>query len=53
VSTDYAQGAWELCVGVVNGSGRFKGMFDFVLWYAKLLEGEGRLDEYNQTKRPE
>ena len=51
VSTDYSQGAWELCVGVVNGAERFKGMFDFVLWYAELLKKEGRLDEYTQSKR--
>ena len=51
VSTDYAQGAWELCVGVINGSLRFKGMFDFVQWYARLLDQEGRLDDYKQSKR--
>jgi len=50
VSTDYSQGAWELCVGVINGAGRFKGMFDFVLWYAKLLDKEGRLEEYQNFK---
>lgn len=50
VSTDYAQGAWELCVGVVNGAERFKGMFDFMRWYASLLEKEGRLDEYTTTR---
>lgn len=42
--TDYSQGAWEMCVGVVNNSERFRGMFDFVLWYAKLLEKEQSLD---------
>ena len=50
VSTDYAQGAWELCVGVVNGAERFKGMFDFMRWYASLLDKEGRLDEYTTTR---
>lgn len=50
VSNDYARGAWELCVDVVNGSERFKGMFDFVLWYAKLLADEGRLEEYTKSK---
>jgi hypothetical protein len=51
VGTDYAQGVWTLCVDVVNGSERFRGMFDFVLWYANLLESEGRLEEYKQNKR--
>jgi len=41
-SNDYQQGAWEMCVAVINGSERFKGIFDFVLWYAKLLEQEAR-----------
>lgn len=50
ISTDYSQGAWELCVGVVNGSARFKGMFDFVQWYAKILEKEGMLDEFKNFK---
>jgi len=51
VSTDYSQGAWELCVGIINGAEKFKGMFDFVQWYVKLLEQEGRLDEHKETKR--
>jgi len=51
VSTDFSQGAWELCVGMINGADRFKGMFAFVQWYAELLKKEGRLDEYTQTKR--
>jgi len=41
-STDYQQAAWEMSVAVINGSERFKGIFDFVLWYAKLLGEEGR-----------
>ena len=50
VSTDYAKGAWELCVGVVNGAESVKGMFDFVQWYAKLLDQEGRAEEYKKLK---
>lgn len=48
--TDYSQGAWEMCVGVVNNSERFRGMFDFVLWYAKLLEKEHSLDAFKENK---
>jgi len=50
VSTDYSQGAWEMCVGVINASERFKGMFDFVQWYARVLDKEGRLEEYTTYK---
>ena len=50
VSTDYSRGAWELCVGFINGSESFRGMFDFCQWYAKLLEKEGRLDDFKETK---
>ena len=52
-STDYHQGAWEMCVAVINGSERFKGIFDFVQWYAKLLDQEGRLEHFTQSNRPE
>jgi hypothetical protein len=52
VSTDYHNGVWEMSVGVMNSSERFKGIFDFVLWYARLLEQEGRLEEYTQYNRP-
>ncbi|MFP5239070.1 MAG: hypothetical protein ACLGQW_04480 [Acidobacteriota bacterium] len=38
--TDYSAGAWEMCVGVVNNAERFRGMYDFVLWYSKLLDSE-------------
>jgi len=49
VSTDYHKAAWEMSVAVVNGSERFKGIFDFVLWYAKVLEEEGRLEHFMRS----
>jgi len=49
VSTDYHRAAWEMSVAVINGSERFKGIFDFVLWYAKLLDGEGQLERFMRS----
>ena len=53
VSTDYHNAAWEMSVAVVNGSERFKGIFDFVLWYAKLLGEEGRLNQFTRPNHPQ
>jgi len=47
--TDYSAGAWEMCVGVVNNAERFRGMFDFVLWYAKLLERDKSLEPFKDN----
>jgi hypothetical protein len=42
-ANEYNQGAWELCLGVIGGSQRFQGMFDFCNWYRDLLAREGKL----------
>ena len=39
--TDFAKGAWEAGVGLVNGSEKFRGVLAFCTWYARLLEREG------------
>jgi hypothetical protein len=36
--TDYSRGAWEMCLGVINGSERFRGILDFCQWYAGQKE---------------
>ncbi len=40
-STQYARGAFELCLGIINQEDRFLGMFEFACWYRDLLEREG------------
>ena len=40
-STTYAQGAFEMCLGIINDNEKLKGMFDFACWYEKLLRKEG------------
>jgi hypothetical protein len=40
-STEYSKGAWELCLGVMNGSERHRGMYEFCVWYQELLAREG------------
>ncbi|ABW65916.1 hypothetical protein [Desulfosudis oleivorans] len=40
-STQYARGAFELCLGIINEEERALGMFAFASWYRDLLEKEG------------
>jgi len=40
-SNSYAQGALEMCLGIINDEEKIRGMFDFAFWYARLLEKEG------------
>jgi hypothetical protein len=40
-SEEFAKGAWELCLGVMNGSERHRGMYAFCKWYRELLTREG------------
>lgn len=40
-SEEFAKGAWELCLGVMSGSERHRGMYAFCKWYRELLAREG------------
>jgi hypothetical protein len=40
-SDEFAKGAWELCMGVMSGSERHRGMYAFCKWYKELLAREG------------
>ena len=40
-SNDYAKGAFELCLGIINEDEKSLGMFDFACWYRELLKKEG------------
>jgi hypothetical protein len=39
-SNAFGQGAWEMCVGIVNDDERFKGMYEFACWYRDVLNRE-------------
>ena len=49
-SQEFAKGAWELCVGVMSGSERHRGMYAFCKWYKELLVREGLDAELGPTK---
>ena len=40
-SNEYGQGAFRMCLGIINEEDRYKGMFDFACWYYELLKREG------------
>jgi hypothetical protein len=40
-SNAYARGVLEISMGLVNEEDRFRGMFEFALWYHELLKQEG------------
>jgi hypothetical protein len=44
-STDYAKGAFEICLGIINENEKCQGMFDFACWYRELLIKEGVEDK--------
>lgn len=37
----YGRGVWEMALGIINDEERFKGMYEFSLWYHELLKKEG------------
>ncbi|MBU4317329.1 MAG: hypothetical protein KKF30_08645 [Proteobacteria bacterium] len=40
-SNEYGQGAFQLCLGLINEEDRYRGMFEFACWYYELLKKEG------------
>lgn len=40
-SNTFAQGALEMCLGIVNNDEKIRGMFEFSCWYRELLRQEG------------
>ncbi len=40
-SNTFAQGAFEMCLGIINGEEKIRGMYEFSLWYQALLQKEG------------
>jgi len=43
-SNEFARGAFELCLGIINEDEKCQGMFAFSCWYRELLEKEGKAD---------
>jgi hypothetical protein len=43
-SNDFASGVLDICLGIVNGDERYRGMFEFSLWYHNVLKKEGVSD---------
>ncbi len=41
-SNEYGQGAFDMCLGIINNKERYKGMYDFACWYQELLKKEGK-----------
>ncbi len=39
-SNSFAQGAFEMCLGIINDDEKIRGMYEFALFYANLLEKE-------------
>ncbi|NOX33361.1 MAG: hypothetical protein GXP56_06430 [Deltaproteobacteria bacterium] len=40
-SNTFAQGALEMCLGIINDDEKIRGMFEFACWYENLLKKEG------------
>ncbi|MBW1866683.1 MAG: hypothetical protein JRI38_02900 [Deltaproteobacteria bacterium] len=40
-SNAYGRGVVDICHGIINNDERFQGMYDFAIWYRKLLAKEG------------
>ena len=43
-SNAYGSGVLEICLGIVNNDEKYKGMFEFSIWYHELLQKEGHLE---------
>ena len=37
----FAQGAFEMCLGIINNDEKIRGMSEFASWYDNLLKKEG------------
>lgn len=43
-SNAYGRGVLDLCLGLINGDDRYRGMYEFSCWYAELLKREGHAE---------
>ncbi len=40
-TNSFAEGAFEMCLGIINDDEKIRGMFEFAAWYSDLLAREG------------
>ncbi|MBI9086574.1 MAG: hypothetical protein JEZ11_23455 [Desulfobacterales bacterium] len=40
-SNAFAEGAFEMCLGIINSEEKIRGMYEFANWYTELLKREG------------
>ncbi len=40
-SNAYGRGVFDICLGIINNDDRYKGMYEFSIWYRELLKREG------------
>lgn len=40
-SNEYGRGVLDICLGIINNKEQYIGMYEFAIWYSKLLEKEG------------
>jgi hypothetical protein len=40
-SNAYGIGVFDICLGIINNDDRYKGMYEFSVWYQELLKREG------------
>ena len=36
-SNHFGQGVWEICLGLVNDDEKYRGMYEFAVWYAEKI----------------
>lgn len=39
-SNEFGRGVWDMCLGLVNDDERYKGMYEFSVWYQNVLKKE-------------
>ena len=42
-SNEYGRGVFDICLGIINNDERFRGMYEFSVWYHALLKKEGHV----------
>jgi hypothetical protein len=47
-NTAYSRGVVEVCHGLINNDDRFRGVFEFCIWYQSLLQREGKLEKFKE-----
>ena len=45
-SNGFAQGALDMCLGIINKDERKRGMYEFSTWYKELLKKEGHDQDF-------